>query len=91
MASIRQRKAARRDIWKAQAHCRAMTKRQHSLAKTEGRARRRPRASGKGGYYRIEVRPNARFASYRLHNVGCGGHTQRLAGRRASGSWDTKF
>jgi hypothetical protein len=90
MVSIRQRKAARKNIRKAQARWRAMTKRQHSLAQPEGRARRRPGTSGKGRYYRIEVRPNARFVSYRLHDVGRGGHTQRLAGKRASGSWDTK-
>lgn len=90
MASLRQRKAARKNIRKAQAHWRAMTKRQHSLAQPEGRGRRRPGTGGKSRYYRIEIRPTARFVSYRLHDVGRGGHTQRLAGRRASGSWDTK-
>ena len=90
MASLRQRKAARKNIRKAQARWRAMTKRQHSLAQPEGRARRRPGTGGGGRYYRIEVRPTARFVSYRLHDVGRGGHTKRLAGKRKSGSWDTK-
>jgi hypothetical protein len=90
MASVRQRKAARRNIRKAQARWHAMTKRQHSLAQPEGRARRRPGTGGKGRYFRIEVRPTARFVSYRLHDVGRGGHTKRLAGKRKSGSWDTK-
>lgn len=90
MASLRQRKAVRKNIRKAQARWRAMTKRQHSLAQPEGRARRRPGTGGKGRYYRIEVRPTARFVSYRLHDVGRGGHTKRLAGKRTSGSWDTK-
>lgn len=90
MASVRQRKAARKNIRKAQARWRAMTKRQHSLAQPEGRARRRPGTGGKGRYFRIEVRPTARFVSYRLHDVGRGGHTKRLAGKRTSGSWDTK-
>jgi hypothetical protein len=90
MASLRQRKAARKNIRKAQARWRAMTKRQHSLAQPEGRARRRPGTGGKGRYYRIEVRPTAHFISYRLHDVGRGGHTKRLAGKRTSGSWDTK-
>lgn len=67
-----------------------MTKRQHSLAQPEDRARRRPGTGGKGRYYHIEVRPNARFVSYRLHDVGRGSHTKRLAGKRTSGSWDTK-
>ena len=90
MVSLRQRKAVRKNIRKAQARWRAMTKRQHSLAQPEGRARRRPGTVGKGRYYRIEVRPTARFVSYRLHDVGRGGHTQRLSGKRVSGSWDTK-
>jgi hypothetical protein len=67
-----------------------MTKREHSLAQPEGRARRRPGTGGKGRYYRIEVRPTDRFVSYRLHDVGRGGHTKRLAGKRANDSWDTK-
>lgn len=90
MASLQQRKAVRKNTLKAQACWRTMIRRQHSLAQPEGRARRRPGTGGKGCYYRIEVRPTARFVSYRMHDVGRGGHTQRLAGKRTSGSWDTK-
>jgi len=61
-----------------------------SKAATGRRTRRRPGTGGKGRYYRIEVRPTGRFVSYRLHDVGRGGHTKRLAGKRSSGSWDTK-
>jgi len=35
------------------------------------------------------VRPNQKFTSYRVQDVGKRGHLERLAGRRASGSWDT--
>ena len=60
------------------------------MASLRQRKRRRAGTGGKGRYYRIEVRPTARFVSYRLHDVGRGGHTKRLAGKRSSGSWDTK-
>ncbi len=90
MTTVRQRKAARKNIRKAQARWRSMSKRQHSLAQPEGRSRLRPGVGGKGHYYRIELRPRGKFVSYRLQDVGRSGHTKRLAGRRASGSWDTK-
>ena len=52
--------------------------------------RRRPGTGGKGQYFRIEIRPNARFVAYRLHDIGRVGHTKRLAGRNANGTWATK-
>jgi hypothetical protein len=54
------------------------------------RPRRRPGAGGKGQYFRIEVRPSTRFLTYRLQDIGRKGHTKRLAGRRAGGTWATK-
>ena len=54
------------------------------------RTRKRPGTGGGGRYFRIEVRPGEKFASYRVQSVGRAGHTKRLAGRRASGTWDTK-
>jgi hypothetical protein len=36
------------------------------------------------------VRPGKKFAAYRIQTVGRAGHTERLAGRRASGVWSTK-
>lgn len=44
---------------------------------------------GSGEYYRIQVRPKDEFVTFRMQDVGRPGHTQRLAGKRRSGSWDT--
>jgi hypothetical protein len=52
--------------------------------------RKRPGTGGAGRYFRIEVRPGETFASYRIQNLGRPGHTKRLAGRRANGTWATK-
>jgi hypothetical protein len=37
----------------------------------------------------VEVRPKSGFTTFRNHDVGRKGHIQRVAGRRASGSWAT--
>lgn len=50
--------------------------------------RKRPGAGG-GKYYRVELRPKSEFVSFRTQDVGRKGHIQRVAGKRASGSWAT--
>jgi len=50
----------------------------------------KPGEKGTGNYYRIVVRPKREFKVFRIHDIGRKGHIQRLAGKRASGSWDTQ-
>lgn len=87
--TTRQKEAARKNIHKAQAVWRGMSKRAHSLAQPEGRERERPGAGG-GRFYRVEVRPKSEFVTFRTQDVGVHGHLERLAGKRSSGSWDTQ-
>lgn len=89
MATRKQTSAARKNIKKAQAKWKGMTKRQHALAQPQGRARALPGTTGKGKFYRIEVRPKGQFVSFRNQDVGKKGGLERLAGHRSSGSWDT--
>lgn len=89
MATARQKATAKRNIKKAQTAWKSMTKRQHSLAQPEGRARKKPGTTGKGTFYRIEVRPKREFVTFRVQDVGKKGGLERLVGRRSSGSWDT--
>ena len=51
--------------------------------------RKAPGSTGKGKFYRILVRPKGDFTSFRVQDVGKKGGLERLAGHRASGSWDT--
>lgn len=51
--------------------------------------RKAPGSTGKGKFYRIEIRPKGQFKSFRVQDVGTKGGLERLAGRRPSGSWDT--
>lgn len=90
MATTKQRDAARQNIKKAQAAWRGMTHRQHALAQPEGRARARPGSVGTGEYYRVVVRPEQDFTSFRTQDVGKPGGIERIAGRRSSGSWATQ-
>lgn len=89
MATQKQRAAARKNIKKAQAKWKQMTKRQHSLAQPERPIRQRPGTAGGGKFYRIEVRPKSEFKTFRTHDVGRRGRLERVAGKRTSGRWDT--
>lgn len=89
MATIKQKRAAKKNIKKAQAKWQDMTHRQHALAQPEGRDRKKPGTTGKGKFFRIEVRPKNEFKTFRVQDVGKKGGLERLAGKRSSGSWDT--
>ena len=52
--------------------------------------RAKPGARGTGGFFHIQVRPNSEFVSFRNQDVGGRGGIERIAGRRANGSWDTQ-
>lgn len=68
------------------------TNRKSRASKPSGgkaRSRRAPGSRGQGDYYHIEVRPSDDFVTFRTQDVGDPGHVQRVAGKRASGSWAT--
>jgi hypothetical protein len=88
MATMKQRQAAKKNIKKAQSRWRNMSSRQHARSQPEGRGRQRPGAGG-GSFYRVEVRPKTEFVTFRTQDVGSKGHIERVAGKRASGSWAT--
>ena len=90
MTSTKQKRAAKRNIKKAQAKWKRMGRRARARAQPQGRARKKPGTGGKGKYYRIVVRPKDEFTSFRAHDVGRKGHIIRLAGRRRNGNWDTQ-
>ena len=90
MTSTKQVQAAKKNVKKAQKAWQEMSSRQRSLAQPQGRQRKKPGMGEEGNYYRIQVRPKSEFTSFRTHDVGREGHTQRIAGRRSSGSWATQ-
>lgn len=82
--------AAMENVKKAQQKWQGMTSREHAMAQPEGKKRAKPGTTGEGDYYRIVVRSKDQFSTFRYHDVGDKGHIMRLAGKRASGSWDTQ-
>jgi hypothetical protein len=54
------------------------------------RRRAKPGAAGTGAFFHIELGPKRRFVMFRVQDVGGAGGIERVAGRRASGSWDTQ-
>lgn len=52
--------------------------------------RAKPGSRSGGGFFHIEVRPAREFVTFRVQDVGLPGGVERLAGKRANGSWDTQ-
>lgn len=89
MTTKKQITAAKQNIKKAQTVWKSMTTRQRALAQPQGSDRKKPGSTGRGKFYRIEVRPKDQFTSFKTHDVGEKGRLERIAGRRQSGSWAT--
>jgi len=51
--------------------------------------RKEPGMGGSGKFYRVGIRDKNEFIEFRNHDVGRRGHVERLAGKRADGSWDS--
>jgi hypothetical protein len=88
MATAKQTQAAKQNIKQAQAVWHGMSSRAHAKAQPEGRRRAKPGATGEGHFYHIAVRPKEEFSTFRTQDVGKKGGIERVAGKRASGSWD---
>jgi hypothetical protein len=89
MATEKQRQAAKKNVKKAQAKNEQMSSRDRSRSQPEGRRRQKPGSGGQGKFYHVEVREGDDFETFRTQDVGDPGHLQRVAGKRASGSWAT--
>lgn len=89
MATKKQIEAARENIKKAQKKWKEMSHRARALAQPQGKDRAKVGEPGEGEYFRIIVRPENDFVTFRYHDVGEKGHIMRLAGKRQSGSWAT--
>ncbi len=61
-----------------------------SRNRRSAKRRAKPGARGRGGFFHIQVRPRTEFVTFRNQDVGGRGGIERVAGRRANGSWDTQ-
>jgi hypothetical protein len=69
MTTEKKREAARKNIRKAQAAWKSMSRRQHAAAQPEGRKRAKPGVGGEGDYYHIGVRDKRQPD---VSHTGCG-------------------
>jgi hypothetical protein len=90
MATATRKLAARQNIRKAQRRWQSMSSRSRARAQPSGRARAKPGARSGGEFFHIEVRPRREFRTFRTHDIGKRGGIERVAGKRASGSWSTQ-
>ena len=68
-----------------------MAERIARVKRSKRRVRRaKPGAPGGGKFFHIQVRPRTEFITFRNQDIGGPGGIERVAGRRANGSWDTQ-
>ncbi len=62
-----------------------------TIATTESVHHRRAKPGAKGGgrFFHVELRPSQEFVAFRVQDVGGPAGIERVAGRRANGSWET--
>jgi hypothetical protein len=89
MATTKQIQAAQQNVKKAQKAWKDLSSHQRSMRQPDGASRKKPGMGNAGDYYRVIIRPKSEFVTFRTHDVGRKGHTQRIAGKRSSGSWAT--
>ncbi len=83
-ASTRTKASARS---KTRAKARAKTAKAKPRAKSTARRRTKPRQRG---FFHIEVQPKEAFVAFKTQDIGGEGGIERIAGRRAGGSWSTQ-
>jgi hypothetical protein len=95
--SARKKSAARRASarTKATAQSKTRTKARAKTAKAKPRAkstarRRTKPAARRRGFFHIEVQPREAFVAFKTQDIGGDGRIERVAGRRAGGSWSTQ-
>jgi hypothetical protein len=66
------------------------SRKRRSTSRRAKTRRVKPGARGRGGFFHIQVRPRTEFVFFRNQDVGSHGGIERVAGRRANGSWDTQ-
>jgi hypothetical protein len=68
----------------------AIQKKTSTAKKLLSQNRKKPGTGPDSDFYRIDVRPARTFVLFRTHDVGSKGGLERIAGKRASGTWDTQ-
>jgi hypothetical protein len=83
------RPAAARKKPTTKARVRAKTAKAKPRAKSTARRRTKSTARRRG-FFHIEVQPKEVFVAFKIQDIGSEGGIERVAGKRAGGSWSTQ-
>jgi hypothetical protein len=85
-STTRQSSARTKTAARAKTKIRAKTK-----PRAKATARRRTKSAAKPrGFFHIEVQPKEAFVEFKTQDIGSEGGIERVAGKRAGGSWSTQ-
>ena len=89
------RKSVTRRTVRTKTTSRSKTKARAKTVKAKARAksatRRRPKSATKRrGFFHIEIQPKEAFVEFKTQHIGSDGGIERVAGKRAGGSWSTQ-
>ena len=74
----------------AKAKPRAKSTARRTKSTAEAASRRTKSAARRRGFFHIEVQPREAFVAFKIQNIGGEGGIERIAGKRAGGSWSTQ-
>ena len=86
-ASTRSKTSARA---KTRTKARTKTAKAKPRAKSTARRRTKSTARRRRGFFHIEVQPREAFVEFKTQSIGSDGGIERVAGKRAGGSWSTQ-
>ena len=90
-ATAARTKTAARSKTRAKARAKvAKAKPSAKSPRVKSAARRRAKSTARRGFFHIEVQPKEAFVEFKTQNIGSEGGIERVAGKRAGGSWSTQ-
>lgn len=90
-SATRRRSASTKTTARSKTRTKARAKTAKAKPRTKSTARRRTKSTARRrGFFHIEVQPKEAFVEFRTHDLGSEGGIERVAGKRAGGSWSTQ-
>ena len=91
-SAVRRTSASSKTRARAKTRTKARTKTAKAKPRAKSTARRRTKSTARRrrGFFHIEVQPREAFVEFKTQSIGSDGGIERVAGKRAGGSWSTQ-
>jgi hypothetical protein len=91
-SAVRRTSAGSKTRARAKTRTKARTKTAKAKPRAKSTARRRTKSTARRrrGFFHIEVQPREAFVEFKTQSIGSDGGIERVAGKRAGGSWSTQ-